>query len=158
MKPELRKARPLDANELSAVAFAAKRHWGYPEEWIQLWMDELTVSPEYIEKNIVISAVENCRIVGWCALVDDAGSCRLDYCWVLPEAMQLGIGRQLIEQAFTLAAGLGFAAMKVIADPNALGFYQKLGFKHIGTYPSSPKSRILPVLEARVGAASNVLE
>lgn len=151
MMPELRRAQPLDASELSEVAFAAKRHWGYPEEWIQLWANELTVQPEYIEKNVVIAAVENGRIVGWCALIDDSDCCQLDYCWVLPEAMHLGLGRQLIEKAIALAAESGFATMKVIADPNAVGFYQKFGFRHIGTYPSLPKGRNLPVLETHLG-------
>jgi hypothetical protein len=29
-----------DAPELTKIAFAAKRHWDYPEEWIDLWADE----------------------------------------------------------------------------------------------------------------------
>jgi hypothetical protein len=31
---EVVRAIPEDAESLTRVAFAAKRHWGYPERWI----------------------------------------------------------------------------------------------------------------------------
>ena len=42
----IRRAVSGDAAGLTAVAHAAKRHWGYPESWIALWERELTVSAE----------------------------------------------------------------------------------------------------------------
>lgn len=142
---ELLSAQPSDAAELTAVVFAAKRHWGYPEEWIRLWADELTVDAEYIATNTVVSVLRAGRIIGWCAVVRDTEVWWLDYCWVLPQAMDLGVGRQLVQHVLSLAIKSGVWAVKVIADPHATGFYEKLGFARVGTHPSRPRGRVLPV-------------
>lgn len=147
---EIRRAGGIQAAELSAIAFAAKRYWDYPEEWIQLWADELTVSEAYIEANWVYSASDAGRTVGWFAVRQEEKEHWLDYCWVTPEAAGQGVGRQLVQRAFALAAELRSRALKVIADPNAEEFYGKLGFERIGYCPSVPVGRLLPVLKATV--------
>ena len=32
----IRKAKPDDAEELTALAILSKAHWGYPKEWLDL--------------------------------------------------------------------------------------------------------------------------
>jgi GNAT superfamily N-acetyltransferase len=151
---EVPKADGSEASELTAIAFAAKRHWGYPEEWIDLWTDELTVDAAYLEENRVFLAKEGTRILGWCAVSEERGEHWLDYCWVVPEATGHGVGRLLVLRAFSLAAELHWPTIKVIADPNAEGFYRTLGFRRIGDHPSVPNGRRLPVLEANVANAA----
>ena len=153
MNIEIRRADGSAASELTAVAFAAKRHWGYPEAWIDLWADELTVDREYVEENWVFLAKSGARTLGWCAVSEERGEYWLDYCWVLPEATNRGIGRALVLQAFSLATELNSRSLKVIADPNAEAFYAKLGFRRIGDHPSVPSGRRLPILEAYVANA-----
>lgn len=149
MQIEIRNAEAVEASELTAIAFAAKRYWGYPETWIDMWADELSVSGEYIRENRVFLATDGTRALGWCALSEERGDYWVDYCWVLPEAKGHGIGRALIHQAFRLAAELRAPTLKVVSDPNAEGFYCKLGFRRIGERPSVPNGRLLPVLEAQ---------
>jgi GNAT superfamily N-acetyltransferase len=148
VKVEISKADGSEASELTAIAFAAKRHWGYPEEWIELWADELTVDAAYLEKNWVFLAKDRTRIVGWCAVSEGRGEHWLDYCWVVPEATGHGVGRSLVLRALRLAGELHWPTLRVIADPNAEGFYRRLGFRRIGNHPSVPDGRRLPVLEA----------
>lgn len=155
MHIEIRNAESVEASELTAIAFAAKRHWGYPDAWIDLWADELSIDANYIERNRVLLATDGNRTLGWCALKEEKGEYWVDYCWVLPEAKGHGIGRALIHQAFRLAAELRAPTLKVVSDPNAEGFYCKLGFRRIGDRPSVPNGRQLPVLEARVANVAN---
>lgn len=155
MNIEIRNALPADANELVGIAFAAKRHWGYPEEWIGLWADQMTVDGRYIEANPVFLATDGVRTLGWCAVAEQGEEYWIDYCWVLPEATGLGIGRALVEQAFRIVAEERASTIKVVADPNAEGFYCKLGFRLIGDCPSVPSGRRLPVLEADVVIADD---
>ena len=150
MDIKIRKARPAEASELTAIAFAAKRHWEYPEEWIALWASDLSVDKEYVANNSVFVATDNSPILGWCAVSTKSDACWVDHCWVLPEATGNGIGKMLVREAFNLAAKLGCGSLKVVADPNAEGFYLRLGFVLIGEQPSLPKGRRLPVLEAPV--------
>jgi hypothetical protein len=35
------RAKPEDAETLTEIAHAAKRHWDYPERWIEAWRDIL---------------------------------------------------------------------------------------------------------------------
>lgn len=154
MNVVLRAAVGSDAAELTRIAFSAKRHWDYPEAWIELWADELTVDAGYIEANWVLVAMVEAQIVGWCAVVREQGECWLDYCWVLPAAAGKGAGRALVARALGYAAQSQSRTLKVIADPNAEGFYRRLGFRPIGDRPSKPAGRRLPVLEADVASVA----
>lgn len=145
-------AAPEDVDELTEVAHAAKRHWGYPEEWIALWSDELTVRRRYLVQHRV-RVVRDAGILGWCATSrDEKGIGWLDACWVRPASAGRGIGRLLVEDAVRIAGNLGASALQVIADPNAVGFYEKLGFIRIGEEPSTPEGRRLPVLARPLGS------
>src|SRR5690606_19491917 len=152
---KIRSAATGDASELTIIAFAAKWYWGYPEEWIALWADQLTVDGTYIEANRVFLADDGACILGWCAVAERREEYWIDYCWVLPEATRSGIGRALVQHAFRLVAELRASTVKVVADPNAEGFYCKLGFRLIGNHPSVPSGRSLPVLEAEVAIADD---
>ena len=44
--------KPEDAEELTKVLIASKKHWGYPDEWFDLWKDELSITPEDINQSI----------------------------------------------------------------------------------------------------------
>lgn len=156
MNIEIRRAKAFEATELTAIAFAAKRHWEYPEEWIQLWADELSVDGGYIEENRVFLASDGTRTLGWCALSEEREGYWLDYCWVLPEAARRGIGRALVLHAFRRAADLRSLFLKVVADPNAEGFYCKMGFRRIGYHPSVPSGRTLPVLQADIAHMADI--
>jgi GNAT superfamily N-acetyltransferase len=143
-----------DAPELTKIAFAAKRHWDYPEEWIDLWADELTVDSRYVDVNWVMLAVANSQIVGWCAVSEERDEFWLDSCWVFPGAAGKGVGRALVRRALDFAAESHSRTLKVISDPNAEGFYRRLGFRSIGDHPSKPDGRRLPLLEANVASAA----
>ncbi|MEY2562858.1 MAG: hypothetical protein QOH88_1051 [Verrucomicrobiota bacterium] len=125
-------AAPEDADVLTAIAFAAKRHWGYPEHWIQTWRDILTMRPEFIVSNVTYAAIEDARAIGFYLLTTEDDGMHLDHLWILPHAMGRGIGRALFEHAVAQARGLGFTAIKIEADPNAEGFYQRMGARGVG--------------------------
>ncbi len=142
------RARPEDADVLTEIAFAAKRHWGYPEHWIQGWRDILTMRPEFIASNVTYSAIKDGRPVGFYLLTTEADGLHLDHLWILPDAMGAGIGRTLFEHAAAQATGLGFTAIKIEADPNAKGFYQRMGARRVGANMTTiqGKPRELPLL------------
>lgn len=138
-------ATAADVAELTEVAYAAKRLWGYPEEWISLWSDELTIRPAYLCRHRV-RVVRDDSILGWCALQPGDRTASIEACWVRPGYARRGIGRLLVEDALRIAGELGRTAVRVVSDPNAVGFYEKLGFSRIGDEPSVPQGRRLPVL------------
>src|SRR6266849_8951699 len=62
------RARPDDAATLTDIAFAAKRHWGYPMSWIENWRDVLIVRPEFVAGHETYAAIDAGRAVGFHAL------------------------------------------------------------------------------------------
>jgi GNAT superfamily N-acetyltransferase len=130
---EIVRAKPEDADALTEIAFAAKRHWNYPESWIQTWREILTMHPEFISANVAYFAMEDNRAVGFYVLTTESDGIHLDHLWITPVAMGRGIGRALFEHAAEQAKQLRFQAVKIEADPNAEGFYQRMGARRVGT-------------------------
>jgi GNAT superfamily N-acetyltransferase len=145
---EIVRAKPEDAAVLTEIAYAAKRQWGYPERWIQGWRDILTMRPEFIAANVTYAALENNRAVGFYLLSAESDGLHLDHLWIAPAAMGRGIGRALFKHAIEQARGLGFQVIKIEADPNAEGFYQRMGAKRVGVNATEIEGerRELPLL------------
>src|SRR5688572_10653804 len=118
MSVALRTATPADAAVLTELAHAAKRHWGYPEHWVELWCAALTITPDFIRRHPVYLAAAGGTPVGFYALIHGPG-CTLEHLWVLPEWMGQGIGRLLFEHALHTAAALGATQLDLEADPHA---------------------------------------
>ena len=152
-------ARPQDAAELTRIARAAKRHWGYPDEWMALWRDQLTVTAQDIAAYPTFVAQAGNQMLGFCAVSQRDDVASLEHLWVLPDAMGHGVGRRLFEQAATQARQNGAAALQVESDPHAVGFYRLMGCQPAGenVYDLDGQPRRLPVLRlalqpAQVGA------
>jgi GNAT superfamily N-acetyltransferase len=145
-------SRPADAQALTAVAFAAKRRWGYPEGWIEAWSPVLTLTPEYIRANPTYSAVEGREIVGFCALRLDGAEAILDHLWVAPAAAGRGVGRSLFRHCEGRAREAGALLLRVESDPHAEGFYHAMGAVTVGRVPATMdgEERFLPLLEKRL--------
>ncbi len=141
-------ANPADAEELTRIAIAAKSHWGYPDDWLRRWAAVLTVTPDYIASNPTFVALTDEARVGFCALQIRASDALLDHLWVLPAAMGRGIGRALFEHAEGVAREAAATRMSIVGDPNAEGFYRRMGAIAYGREPAfmDGQERYLPLL------------
>src|SRR5438309_9772711 len=142
----IRRARPDEAGTLTEIAHAAKRHWGYPENWIEHWKDDLTITPDFIAKHEVYVAMIGDDIAGCCALVIDDAQAELEHMWVKPEHIGIGVGKALFTHVAGRARDLDLGVLEISADPNAEGFYQRLGATRIGDVRSEMEGqpRVLP--------------
>jgi GNAT superfamily N-acetyltransferase len=150
---EIIRATPAMAARLTELAFAAKRSWGYPARWITLWNDLLTITPEIIQTNEVYAAVlADAAIAGFYALLPDRPMPRLEHLWVLPALMGRGIGRALFAHALERASALGATQIQIESDPQAEGFYLRMGARRLGETVTDldGQRRILPILVADV--------
>lgn len=142
------RAKPEEADALTEIAHAAKRYWGYPEQWISSWGEILTMRPDFIAANVAYCAREDVQIVGFYLLTDEVDGLHLDHLWIIPRAMGRGIGRALFEHAVGEARKVGHATLKIEADPNAAGFYTRMGARRAGKTITTIENqrRELPVL------------
>lgn len=80
--------------------------------------------------NMLIGAFEDDRILGCCMLVEEKpGAVRLRQMAVLNDLQGKGIGRALIQFAENLARDHGYRTVTMHARTNAIGFYEKMGYK-----------------------------
>ena len=132
--------RPANADEASVltnIALDAKRYWGYPENWIKHWESDLTISSDFIHDNHVYVAEENGQIQGFYALIVTGNTAELDHMWVTPAFIGTGIGKELFLDAMERAASLKVNAVEISSDPNAAGFYKRMGATEIGETDAS---------------------
>ena len=132
----IRPASTEHAEALTQIALDAKRHWGYPEHWIQHWASDLTITPEFITNNHVYVADYDGEIRGFYALCEVNDKVELEHIWVRPAYIGTGIGKELFLDAMERAATLNVSEVELSADPNAEGFYQRMGAHKIGEVES----------------------
>lgn len=148
----VRRAKPWEASVLTRITVASKRYWGYPEELLRLWESELTLAPSYIEKNEVYTALRGGEPVAVFALVDHDGvEWELEHLWIDPAHIGGGIGALLFREAVRLARAGGAKSLRIVSDPNAEGFYLRMGAARVGSVASRPEGRRLPVLRFAIG-------
>lgn len=154
MDIQIRRAAPDEAAVLTEIAHAAKRHWGYPENWIQHWQTDLTITPEFIRDNEMYVALKGEEIVGCCALSFNQSAPELEHMWIRPEHMGAGIGRALLTHMKERAMNLKLPALELSADPNAEGFYERMGARRIGEVRSEIEGqpRLLPRMTINPGS------
>ena len=145
---QILRANPDDAGTLTEIAFAAKRHWGYSERWIESWSHLLTVQPGFIAEHETYTACIDGITIGFYSLSRGLDRMRLEHLWVLPQAMRRGVGRALFLHAVGRVRALGFETLEIESDPNAAGFYEQMGAHRAGVTVTEldGRPRELPVL------------
>jgi maltose O-acetyltransferase len=118
MKVIIRKAFPEENEVLTEISFASKHLWNYPEDYFKVWKAELTITSEYIQKNILNIAEQDDKILGYYSLVKNdrdfwAGRVFvmkgywLEHIFIRPEFIRKGIGTQLIRDVQKTCKELG---------------------------------------------------
>jgi len=148
----IKRALPEQAPILTGVAVAAKRHWNYPDRWIEIWRPLLTITPELIAGAEVWVAHVDTEIAGFYALDCDEEPAKLEHLWIRPSQMGHGVGRALFTHALDRGRAQRCQALEIVSDPNAQGFYERMGARKIGDDLTevAGEPRQLPILEIRL--------
>ena len=133
-RTSIRDARPDEAFALEALQRRSSDVW-------EQYRAQLAANPDAIEPPHAAIAEGRVRVA-----VDASGRplgfsvvlplseqrCELDDLFVEPESMRSGVGRLLVDDVAARATAAGATHVDVIANPNALGFYEKVGFQITG--------------------------
>ena len=83
--------------------------------------------------NLLMAAYEDDQMLGCCMLVEEEpGTVRLRQMAVVNDLQGKGIGKALMQFAENLARDRGFRKITMHARKNAVGFYEKMGYRKIG--------------------------
>ena len=153
----IRPAKIEEARILTKISISSKGYWGYPQAYFEIWDKELTISPEYIEKNDVFVFESDSTAVGYYSLVElpkdiEVSGIKigkgfwLEHMFIKPSNLRMGIGTQMFGHLCKVCRSLGIKELGILADPNSRGFYEKMGCVYICEYPSTIKNRTTPYL------------
>lgn len=147
---EIKKASINDNEILTEITKKSKAYWGYSEEQILKWSDNLTISKDYIETNYVFALVNDNKIIGYYSYIikeEEEKNVILDNLFILPEYIGKGFGKYLMNDFLNRMKNEKFEKITLDSEPNAEDFYLKIGFKKIGEFETPIKNRFMPIME-----------
>jgi GNAT superfamily N-acetyltransferase len=125
----IRYARAAEQRSLTELQRRASMHWDAYRQQLVAHPDAVELPVDQIEDGLVRVAELGADVVGFAVLLRPAGgACELDGLFVEPERMGAGVGRALVQDATRIARERLATRIEVIANPEAVGFYQRLGF------------------------------
>lgn len=144
-----------DSELLSETAIMSKKFWGYTDEMIQLWKTDLEITNTYILKNKVVKVYAGASFIGFFAIKWHADeNPEIDHLWLKPENIRQNYGREIFNFVKDSLWSEGFHKATLTAEPNAKGFYEKMGGTVIGKFESKIAGRFLEIYEFRLQPAS----
>jgi GNAT superfamily N-acetyltransferase len=154
MSVVIRQAEAGDVDALSRLAWRSKAHWGYDDGFMTLAQGLLKLTPTTVMLQPTFLAEVDGVLAGfyalrpWRDLPEVAQAAELDYLFIDPPFIGHGVGRALFEHAVGVARAMGYHTLVIISDPNAEGFYQRMGAVTFGQSKSDiGEERWLPVMQ-----------
>ena len=149
---KIRRGVAEDAAELTQLARLAKASWGYPEAWLREWEPELDISADYIRLNAVFVAESEGRLVGVIGVGEGQDGPEIAHLWISAESQGQGLGRTLVDRAKQVAEEEQWTSLRILSDPYAQPFYERLGAVQVGKVPApvAGTERTLPVLRLEI--------
>jgi GNAT superfamily N-acetyltransferase len=148
---QLRPARPDEAELLTDLCLRSKAVWGYDEAFMRACRAELTLSAADLAPSSLQVAVDGDEVAGLVQIAVEGEKADLAKLFIAPSTLRAGVGRQLFDWAVKSARERGARWLWIEADPDAAGFYRRMGAIDDGVAPSgSIPGRFLPRLKLRL--------
>ncbi len=141
-----RTAQIEDLGILNTISFRSKGHWGYGQELLDQWKDQLTIREQQFQDQQMLVAMWDDLPIGFCSIAENQENYEILHLWVLPEYIGQGYGKKLLQTTIKRFAKRSVPII-VEADPNAEPFYQSQGFSTFDKVESYPPGRFLPVMK-----------
>jgi GNAT superfamily N-acetyltransferase len=133
----IRDARAAEQRSLTELQLRASLHWDAYREQLLAHPDVVELPLDQIEDGLVRVAELGGEVVGFAVLLRSAqGACELDGLFVEPGHMGAGVGRALVEDSMRIARERGASRIEVVANPEAVGFYERVGFTGAAEVPT----------------------
>jgi len=137
----IRPARADEREALEALQWRASLANEADRPHLEAHPDAIHLPAEQIERDQVLVAEVDGRVVGFAAVVPEDDHAELDGLFVEPDLWRQGVGAVLVDAAVHEARRRGLALM-VVANRAALGFYERCGF----TLEGEAQTRFGPAL------------
>lgn len=137
---------------LREIAVDAKAHWGYDRARVEGWAKRGDFEPDSLRAREVFVAEAEGEPVGWASLIPRGEVGWLEDLWIDPPWIGWGVGRLLFEHVADRARELGARRLEWEAEPNAHGFYERMGASYVRESDVTEWGRVLDVLGVELQA------
>ncbi len=153
---KIEKAHRTDASELTQLTIRSKDYWNYGAKQIEEWRDDLTIKPKYIDENQVFKLIISNKLIGFYAFQpENKKNVKLNFLFVEPEFIGKGYGKLLMNNFLERIRKMDYKKVTLDSDPNAVEFYERIGFRIVGKLKTKVKDRFLPIMEMDIKPAYN---
>jgi len=129
----IRDALPEEVTVLEALQFRASTVYESDRDQVMAHPEVVAIPGDAAGEGRLRVAVGAGSILGFSLVLAVAdGGCELDGLFVEPGRWRRGTGAALVDDAGRRASERGADRLDVVANPNALGFYEKAGFRVTG--------------------------
>lgn len=144
------KAVPQQTKMLRHIARMSKQHWGYNADYMKVWNYDETLTPQFIADNPVYCAMIDNNIAGFYGFDLRAAPVDLRHFWVAPNNVGMGVGKLMLSHAIEYLASSKVDLFQVVVEPNAEGFYLRMGAVKVGSKSMPELGQTFPVMQLRV--------
>jgi GNAT superfamily N-acetyltransferase len=142
----IRVPAPDEGGRLKEIAISSKAFWGYELDKVREWADRGDFSAAHLGELTVFVAEAEARAIGWSSLDDRGEVWWLADLWIEPAWIRKGVGGRLFRHCARHAQRAGAKRLEWEADPNSIGFYERMGAKHLRDSEQSEWGRTLSVM------------
>ena len=132
---EIRDAVPFEADLLEVLQRRSSAIWESDRAFLEAHPEAIEPPQLALAESRVRVAVEpGGRLVGFCVVGPNNGSAvEIEELFVDADAMGVGVGRALVEDAASRALTMGAGSVTATINLNAVGFYERVGFAVSGS-------------------------
>ncbi|HSI98862.1 MAG TPA: GNAT family N-acetyltransferase, partial [Patescibacteria group bacterium] len=136
MPPDIRRARPDEIEVVRRLIVESMGHWDRGPAYLAEAAELMSLDAGDLERDEAFVVTIGPEIVGFSRVSLSGPSAEIEELHVRPGWIGKGFGRALFEHAAQAAAQRGAVVLRWSTDPYALGFYERMGGRVIGTEPS----------------------
>jgi GNAT superfamily N-acetyltransferase len=120
------------------VMRSVQQRWRYPAEFMEWHPEYIAIGPHHVDSMITNVLEVGGQVVGVYVLRGEPPQMELSRMMIDPAMIGHGYGRLMWDHASETARSLGVHLLTIDSDPNAEGFYQRMGAITVGEQDESP--------------------
>lgn len=133
---EIRRARPDEVEVVRGLILESMGHWRRGPAYMSEAAALMSLEADDLARDDAFVLTIGAEMVAFSRISLDGGSAEIEELHVRPGWIGQGLGRALFDHAAQAARERGAVVLRWSTDAHALGFYERMGGRVIGTEPS----------------------
>ncbi len=144
----IRMAHPTESSILTDLAVSSEAYWEFGQEFLDIFKEQYSLTEKYIETNNVLVLEDSSHILGFFSLETDGNI--LNHFYISNSFIGSGYGRLMWDLLISHCEDEAINIFSLVATPEVVGFYTRLGAEIVGTGRSTINNRKVYFLEYKL--------